>query len=65
MAELVSAGCEISWKKGNFKVVHPVWGELKTTIRGGCPELAQEQQEAQGAQGWCLAVEVQIGASRP
>ena len=43
MAELVSAGCEISWKKGNFKVVHPVWGELKTTIRGGCPELAQEQ----------------------
>ena len=25
MAELVSAGCEISWKKGNFKVVHPVW----------------------------------------
>ena len=43
MAELVSAGCEISWKKGNFKVVHPVWGELRTTIRGGCPELAQEQ----------------------
>ena len=42
MAELVSAGCEISWKKGNFKVVHPVWGELRTTIRGGCPELAQE-----------------------
>ena len=38
MAELVSAGCEISWKKGNFKVVHPVWGELRTTIRGGCPE---------------------------
>ncbi|OLP89078.1 hypothetical protein AK812_SmicGene29497 [Symbiodinium microadriaticum] len=22
-------GCEISWKKGNFKVVHPVWGELR------------------------------------
>ena len=43
MAELVSAGCEISWKKGKFKVVHPVWGELRTTIRGGCPELAQEQ----------------------
>ena len=43
MAELVSAGCEISWKTGNFKVVHPVWGELRTTIRGGCPELAQEQ----------------------
>ncbi|OLP79377.1 hypothetical protein AK812_SmicGene40336 [Symbiodinium microadriaticum] len=43
MAELVSAGCEISWKKGNFKVVHPVWGELRTTVRGGCPELAQEQ----------------------
>ena len=43
MAELVSAGYEISWKKGNFKVVHPVWGELRTTIRGGCPELAQEQ----------------------
>ena len=37
-AELVSAGCEISWKKGNFKVIHPVWGELRTTIRGGCPE---------------------------
>ncbi|OLP91197.1 hypothetical protein AK812_SmicGene27151 [Symbiodinium microadriaticum] len=35
--------CEISWKKGNFKVVHPVWRELRTTIRGGCPELAQEQ----------------------
>ncbi|CAE7895388.1 COL21A1, partial [Symbiodinium sp. KB8] len=41
MAELVSAGCGASWKKGNFKVVHPVWGELRTTIRGGCPELAQ------------------------
>ena len=43
MAELVSAGCEISWRRGEFKVVHPVWGELKTTLRGGCPELAQEQ----------------------
>ena len=43
MAELVSAGCEISWKRGVFKVVHPVWGELKTSLRGGCPELAQEQ----------------------
>ena len=43
MAELVSAGCEISWRRGVFKVVHPVWGELKTTLRGGCPELAQEQ----------------------
>ena len=43
MAELVSAGCEISWKRGVFKVIHPVWGELKTSLRGGCPELAQEQ----------------------
>ena len=43
MAELVSAGCEISWKRGVFKVVHPVWGELKTSLRGGCPELAEEQ----------------------
>ncbi|CAE7939870.1 COL21A1, partial [Symbiodinium necroappetens] len=43
MAELVRAGCEISWKRGVFKVVHPVWGELRTSLRGGCPELAQEQ----------------------
>ncbi|CAE7222038.1 GIP [Symbiodinium sp. CCMP2456] len=43
MAELVRAGCEISWKRGVFKVVHPVWGELRTALRGGCPELAQEQ----------------------
>ena len=43
MAELVNAGCEIGWKRGVFKVVHPVWGELKTSLRGGCPELAQEQ----------------------
>ncbi|CAE7484241.1 GIP [Symbiodinium sp. CCMP2456] len=43
MAELVSAGCEISWKRGVFKVIHPVWGELRTSLRGGCSELAQEQ----------------------
>ena len=43
MAELVSAGCEISWERGVFKVVHPVWGELQTSLRGGCPELAQQQ----------------------
>ncbi|CAE7034866.1 pol, partial [Symbiodinium sp. CCMP2456] len=29
--------------RGVFKVTHPVWGELKTSLRGGCPELAQEQ----------------------
>ena len=52
MAELVSAGCEISWEKGNFKVVHPVWGELRTTIRGGCPELAQEQAARYGLVHW-------------
>ncbi|CAE7777622.1 GIP, partial [Symbiodinium necroappetens] len=43
MAELVRAGCEVSWRRGVFKVTHPVWGELKTSLRGGCPELAQEQ----------------------
>ncbi|CAE7586293.1 unnamed protein product [Symbiodinium sp. CCMP2456] len=37
------ACCEISWKRGVFKVIHPVWGELRTSSRGGCPELAQEQ----------------------
>ena len=43
MAELVRAGCEVTWKRGMFRVVHPVWGELKTSLKGGCPELAQEQ----------------------
>ena len=72
MAELVNAGCEIGWKRGVFKVVHPVWGELKTSLRGGCPELAQEQaarlvnmieeKKLRRVQGWCLSPEVEAGA---
>ena len=43
MAELVSAGCEISWKKGNFKVVHPVWGELRT--RASCKAGERDRRQ--------------------
>ena len=37
-----------------FRVVHPVWGELKTSLKGACPELAQERKLSEFKEGISL-----------
>ena len=39
---LAEGGCQISWKKGGVKVMHPTKGTLPISIQAGCPQIPKE-----------------------
>ena len=39
---LAEGGCQISWKKGGMKVMHPTKGTLPISIQVGCPQIPKE-----------------------
>ena len=39
---LAEGGCQISWKKGGMKVMHPTKGTLPISIQAGCPQIPKK-----------------------
>ncbi|CAE7777535.1 RE1 [Symbiodinium sp. CCMP2592] len=42
-----SLGCTLRWTRGALMLRHPKYGTIRTRIRAGCPEIADEVQAAQ------------------